>query len=292
MIQLIIDPGHGGKDSGAVAFGQKEKDWALQLSLYQYKRFKELGIQVEMTRYDDRTLEPATRINRVKNRATFCISNHFNAFNGSVRGIEVIHSIHTNGRFASDLAQNLVNKTSLPLRRVFSRTLPKKKQDYYFMHRMTGRTQTLIIEYGFIDHPLDHQHYKQVNQIERAAEAVIESVCKELKVPYRYNQSIRTKRTLPKVVNASLKLANTDRPGEVKGNYKDKTLQSVYDGQLRFYSRPSWKDEDVFGYMKKDQVFPVVKKKIKVEKGEQYQVANRKGEVYYVTAHPKFVVLI
>lgn len=291
MMQLIIDPGHGGKDPGAVAFGEREKDWALKVSVYQYERFKALGIQVDMTRFDDSTLFPAARISRVKNKATFCISNHFNAFNGSVRGIEVIHSIHSSDHFAKEIAQNLVEKTDLPLRRVFSRTLPNKKQDYYFMHRMTGHTQTLIIEYGFIDHPLDHQHYKQANQIERAAEAVIEAVCKELKVEYKPKQPWTKGAALTGAAVQPVKRDANLETDKKTNAYSGKMLQSIHDGQLRFYKKPSWKDEDVFGYMKKGQIFPIVKKKIKVEKGEQYQVANRKGEVYYVTAHPKYVTI-
>ncbi|OAJ73822.1 hypothetical protein AYJ08_00650 [Brevibacillus sp. SKDU10] len=58
---LIIDPGHGGTDPGAVGNGLKEKDLTLQISLYQFERFKELGVSVALTRSTDKDLSPANR---------------------------------------------------------------------------------------------------------------------------------------------------------------------------------------------------------------------------------------
>ncbi|MGG0793614.1 N-acetylmuramoyl-L-alanine amidase [Brevibacillus laterosporus] len=58
---LIIDPGHGGTDPGAVGNCLKEKDLTLQISLYQFERFKELGVSVALTRSTDKDLSPANR---------------------------------------------------------------------------------------------------------------------------------------------------------------------------------------------------------------------------------------
>ena len=33
MIKILIDPGHGGKDPGALGFGLQEKDLTLKISL-------------------------------------------------------------------------------------------------------------------------------------------------------------------------------------------------------------------------------------------------------------------
>ncbi|WP_345788237.1 N-acetylmuramoyl-L-alanine amidase family protein [Brevibacillus laterosporus] len=57
---LIIDPGHGGTDSDTVGNGLREKDLTLQISLYQFNRFKELGLPVAITRTTDITLKPST----------------------------------------------------------------------------------------------------------------------------------------------------------------------------------------------------------------------------------------
>ena len=54
--KVVIDPGHGGTDSGAVGNGKLEKDYTLLISKYMYNRFKDLGIPVAITRENDITL--------------------------------------------------------------------------------------------------------------------------------------------------------------------------------------------------------------------------------------------
>ena len=145
MTSIIIDAGHGGNDPGATAFNTKEKDWTLKMSLYQYNRLKELGVNVSLTRSKDETLDANTRAKRVKSKYTYCISNHFNAFNGTARGIETIHSIYADGKFAQKIAKALQEATRLPLRRSFSRK-NNMGTDWYYMHRLTGSTKTVIVE--------------------------------------------------------------------------------------------------------------------------------------------------
>lgn len=281
MKSIIIDAGHGGQDSGAIGFGTQEKEWALAISQYQFKRLKELGVTVAMTRNSDITLPPTTRIAKVKNKYDLCISNHWNAFNGKARGIETIHSIHAKPTFAEDLAQRLVKATGLPFRRVFTREMGKGK-DYYFMHRLTGRTETVIIEYGFIDEQQDNTFYQKNAHVQAAAEAVIEGVCKKVGVAYRAPNSDRTN----KVKNTEKKIVNK------KKTTKGKRVESIYDGELRFYTKPSWKDADVFGHLKKGQGFPTILEKVQVGKAEQYKVQNSKGQTFYLTASRKYVKLV
>lgn len=180
---IMIDPGHGGTDPGANGFGIREKDWTLKISIYQYERLKKLGANVGITRTTDKSLDSVTRTNLFKNKYDLAISNHWNAFNGSARGVETIHSIHSNGRFATNIANALVKVTGLPLRRVFTRK-NNSGGDYYFMHRLSGSTATVIIEYGFLDNKTDHDWYKNENNFYKAAEAVIEVVCKEVGIKY------------------------------------------------------------------------------------------------------------
>lgn len=180
---IIIDPGHGGTDPGANGFGVNEKDWNLKMSLYQHKRLKELGVKVGITRTGDQSWDSVGRTNLIKNQFDLCISNHFNAFNGSARGIETIHSIHSNKIFADNIAKELVKVSGLPLRRVFTRK--SGNGDYYFMHRLTGSTETVIIEYGFIDNKADHDWYKNEANFIKAAEAVVKVICSHVGVMYK-----------------------------------------------------------------------------------------------------------
>lgn len=85
---VVIDPGHGGTDSGAVGNDQKEKDYTLMISQYMYDRFKELGIPVTLTRSTDETLSPTERTQKIlsaygNNPNVIVISNHLNAGGGT-----------------------------------------------------------------------------------------------------------------------------------------------------------------------------------------------------------------
>ena len=179
---LIIDPGHGGTDPGASGFGVKEKDWVLKMSIYQYNRLKELGAKVAITRTTDKTLDSVARTGLIKSKYDYCMSNHFNAFNGTARGVETIHSIYASNSIAKRLADVIVATSKLPLRRVFK--LAGNNGDYYFMHRLTGATNTTIVEYGFIDNKADHDYFKNEDNFYKVAEAVVKEWCSILGVKY------------------------------------------------------------------------------------------------------------
>ncbi|WP_010099212.1 N-acetylmuramoyl-L-alanine amidase family protein, partial [Ornithinibacillus scapharcae] len=183
---LFIDPGHGGNDPGANGFGAKEKDWTLRISLYQYVRFKELGVKVAITRTTDKNLASGPRTALIKNKARYCMSNHFNAFNGKARGVEVIHSVWTDDKLAERFARAISGVSGIPYKRVFSRQADwtKNKLDYYFIPRETGNTESLIFEYGFIDNKADNDYYKNEDNLFKVAERVVEEWCKVLGVKY------------------------------------------------------------------------------------------------------------
>lgn len=84
---IVIDPGHGGEDFGAIGNGIYEKDYNLRISKYMYDRFKELGIPVTLTRDTDVNLTPTERTNKVlaaygNSPDVIVISNHLNAGGG------------------------------------------------------------------------------------------------------------------------------------------------------------------------------------------------------------------
>lgn len=186
-MSLIIDGGHGGTDPGAVGNGIREEDYTLKISLYQYKRFKELGVPVTLTRSTDKTLDSVARTDIVrKSGMKHCMSNHINAGGGD--GAEVIHSIHSNGKWANLVMDELV-KVGQNKRRVFSRKSTSGK-DYYYMHRLTGNVETIIVEYGFLDSKLDDvvqlkQHW------ETYAEAVVKAYCQYAGYTYKPKQGVK-----------------------------------------------------------------------------------------------------
>lgn len=81
---VIIDPGHGGIDSGARGSNLLEKEYNLLISRYIYDRLKELGVPVYITRDVDMTLEPTDRVRKImsffgNDANVVLISNHLNA---------------------------------------------------------------------------------------------------------------------------------------------------------------------------------------------------------------------
>ncbi len=79
--RIVLDPGHGGKDPGASAFGMHEKDIVLQVAKkLAVKLQKELGCEVILTRSEDvfLSLEERTAIANT-NSADLFISLHLNA---------------------------------------------------------------------------------------------------------------------------------------------------------------------------------------------------------------------
>ena len=133
---VVIDPGHGGVDSGAVGSDLLEKDYNLQISRYMYDRLMELGIPVYLTRDSDITLNSSDRTKKAlsflgNDKNVVVISNHLNAGGGD--GAEVIYALRNNSQL-SNLILNNIGNTGIDTRRIYQKRLPSNSiKDYYFM---------------------------------------------------------------------------------------------------------------------------------------------------------------
>lgn len=175
---IVIDPGHGGEDFGAIGNGIYEKDYNLRISKYMYDRFKELGIPVTLTRDADINLTPSERANKVlsaygNSPDVIVISNHLNAGGGD--GAEVIYALRNDDTLAQIILDKL-GQTGQNIRRSYQRkSAVNPNKDYYFMHRNTGDTESVIVEYGFIDSSKDDPLQIKQNW-QQYAEAVVQGV--------------------------------------------------------------------------------------------------------------------
>ena len=93
---IIVDPGHGGSDPGAVAGNIKEKDLNLQVAKILTDMLKEAGANVYMTRKDDRYVGLYTRAAIANNlNADLFISIHHNASsNSAAKGVMTLFIHH------------------------------------------------------------------------------------------------------------------------------------------------------------------------------------------------------
>ena len=106
--KIVIDPGHGGKDPGAIGVGGiMEKDLVLSIAKKLALKLKnEMGIQVVLTRNDDRFVALEDRTHRANaENADLFISLHTNASaNGEARGVETYYLDNTSDEAALRLA--------------------------------------------------------------------------------------------------------------------------------------------------------------------------------------------
>ena len=176
--KIVIDSGHGGIDSGASGNGIVEKNLTLDISKYMYDRFRDLGIPVSITRVDDSTLSPTDRVDKIlsfygSDPNVIVISNHINAGGGD--GAEVIYALRNSSQLADTIGREL-EKSGQNLRRTYQRRLPSdSSRDYYFIHRNTGNTEPVIVEYGFLDSSKDDVNQLK-NNYRNLAEGVVRAV--------------------------------------------------------------------------------------------------------------------
>ena len=248
--KVIIDPGHGGTDSGATGNNLLEKDYNLLISKYMYDRFKELGIPVAITRDSDTTLSPTDRVNTILNKFgnssdVILISNHVNS--GGGEGAEVIYALRNKDTLAKRILEN-IGAAGQETRKYYQRRLPSDtSKDYYFIHRNTGNLEPLIVEYGFIDNTKDVEFLKE--NYEELAEAVISAVANYIGVPYTPPEDLITNTyvvqkgdTLYSIAN---KLGTTVSELKKENNLTSNTLQigevlriptkEIYEGEENVY---------------------------------------------------------
>ena len=248
--KVIIDPGHGGTDSGATGNNLLEKDYNLLISKYMYDRFKELGIPVAITRDSDTTLSPTDRVNTILNKFgnssdVILISNHVNS--GGGEGAEVIYALRNKDTLAKRILEN-IGATGQATRKYYQRRLPSDtSKDYYFIHRNTGNLEPLIVEYGFIDNTKDVEFLKE--NYEELAEAVISAVANYIGVPYTPPEGLITNTYIVQkgdsLYSIANKLGTTVSELKKENNLTSNTLQigqilriptkEIYEGEENVY---------------------------------------------------------
>ena len=248
--KVIIDPGHGGTDSGATGNNLLEKDYNLLISKYMYDRFKELGVPVAITRDSDTTLSPTDRVNTILNKFgnssdVILISNHVNS--GGGEGAEVIYALRNRDTLAKRILEN-IGATGQTIRKYYQRRLPSDtSKDYYFIHRNTGNLEPLIVEYGFIDNTKDVEFLKE--NYKELAEAVIAAVANYIGVPYKAPNGLITNTYVVQkgdsLYSIANKLGTTVSELKKENNLTTNTLQigevlriptkEIYEGEENVY---------------------------------------------------------
>lgn len=168
QIVVAIDPGHGGRDPGAVGIGGlQEAGIVLDIGLQVAQLLQEKGVQVILTRQDDREIDLEPRV-RDANRANadLFVSIHANAIDLSrpdVNGIETYYYSDSGAQLARVIHNAVVRLTGSRDRRVrFAR--------FYVLRNTT--MPAVLVETGFVTGEEDAVRLNDPEFRTRMAEAI------------------------------------------------------------------------------------------------------------------------
>lgn len=89
-------------------------------------------------------------------------------------GAEVVYALRNSSTLARNVLEAIGSEGQI-MRKYYQRRLPEDPmKDYYFIHRLTGNTQPLLVEYGFIDNANDSK--KLQNDLLDYVEAVVRAL--------------------------------------------------------------------------------------------------------------------
>lgn len=145
-IVVAIDPGHGGRDPGAVGIGGlQEKQVILPISQQVATILRDQGVEVVMTRNRDIELGLDPRVQIAERAdADLFVSIHANAINLSrpdVNGLETYYYSNAGSRFARTVHDIVLSTMGMPDRRV--------RQARFYVIRRTSMP-AILIEVGFV----------------------------------------------------------------------------------------------------------------------------------------------
>lgn len=172
-MKLGIDPGHGGKDPGAVANGIKEKDITLAVTLRLADRVLNLGWSVVLTRYGDRTRGLQWRsdlFNREK--VDLAISLHCNAAPGGNPAPAYVSTYYYPGSAAGG---RLAREILVALVRALGWKSGGANEKNFHMVRET-KMPACLVEMGFVTNPSQAEALARAEIQEKIALAIREGI--------------------------------------------------------------------------------------------------------------------
>ena len=175
---VIVDPGHGGPDPGAIGIGGiRETDVVLEVSKIVKKLLSEKGVKVRLTRKNEVDLDLFPRVS-LANRtdADIFVSIHANASRGKrkdINGLETFYYRGWKGRLLAKRIQKHILRVSpgSPDRGV--------KQGRFYVIKNT-RMPAVLVEIGFLTGRLDSRRLEKAAHRRRIAYAIAKGILEYL----------------------------------------------------------------------------------------------------------------
>ena len=169
--KIVIDPGHGGDDPGAVVtFSEKhEADHTLTTALLLKKELENLGATVILTRESDKTVSLENRA-QLSNRekANAFISLHFDSGPNS-------NASGTTGYYFTSTSENLAQTVN----KYIARNLTLKSQGTKFQNFLVLRENkqpSILLELGYLNNPDDNKLIESTEYQENIAKSIVSAL--------------------------------------------------------------------------------------------------------------------
>ena len=209
---IVLDPGHGGSDPGAVGNGLREKDLTLDICkrIKKYLDNNYTDINVYMTRTTDKYLSLSQRAQFANSKkADLFVSVHINAGGGT--GYEdfiynKLSNSSTTAKMRDTFHKEVVKEQS------FWRNRGKKKANFAVLRET--KMAAILTENGFIDTKSDANKLKSNTYLNRIAKGHAEGIAKALGLK---------KKSKPKKSTSSSKKSSSS-------SKKTSTSKSTYTG--------------------------------------------------------------
>ncbi|MCP9200572.1 N-acetylmuramoyl-L-alanine amidase [Gramella sp. GC03-9] len=170
---IVIDPGHGGKDSGAVGInGVQEKDVVLNIAneILRLNENLEVPFDIYLTRYSDTLISLSDRTKLAKAvKADLFISLHCNhSDNPDARGIEV-YVANSKSKYSDEatwlafLIQDELNK------KLGFESRGVKFSNFQVLRETAGFMPSVLLELGFLSNWDEAVYYKTSKPYEALA---------------------------------------------------------------------------------------------------------------------------
>lgn len=175
-MKIGIDPGHGGRDPGAIGPTRLyEKDVTLGISLELGRLLKAAGLEPVFTRTDDRTIELVTRSALLNNqKCGLAISVHINSATRQEANYFAVFVQRLGGE-AEKLAHRVIEKVTAATGWSWGADDDGIREKNLHMVRET-KMPAILIECGFISNPEQEKQLRQPEFQAKLAQAIADGV--------------------------------------------------------------------------------------------------------------------
>ena len=178
--KVVIDPGHGGSDPGAVGInGLRETDIVLEVSKSVSDFLTNKGVKTILTRNYERTLDLQPRVTKANNsKADVFVSIHANATRGKRKDVNGLETYYYSGYKGYSLAKNIQKQILIVSPQSPDRGVRRSR---FYVIRKTSMPAALV-EIGFVTGMYDADLLRQKVYRDKMSFAIARGILNYLKI--------------------------------------------------------------------------------------------------------------